>query len=294
MPLNPDELMDSWQPRDVKLAPDGMSSESKQLIKPKPAKPTPLPVEGTYYLEPSYNEHYNNWKSDPSPSSSGSLLKAVDPVINEALRTYGGSAQKSPTLRSKARLMALKAIEGYDPTKAKLRTHLLSQMQGLRRLAAKEDQILNIPEQVLLDLGNLKESENRLRDKLSRDPSDMELSDFLGISRKRISYLRTMKPSFAEGKLLSTDEEGSSSLNQPGVKSVDNDKALTAWQEFVYHDLDPIDQQIMEHTLGMNKKPVLSNQEVAKMLRLSPGAISQRKAKIQNKLDMSEDTGLFG
>jgi DNA-binding NarL/FixJ family response regulator len=48
----------------------------------------------------------------------------------------------------------------------------------------------------------------------------------------------------------------------------------------------------MEHTLGMNNKKVLSNQEIARKLGLSPGAISQRKARIQQLLDRREDLGI--
>lgn len=290
--MSPDSLINSWAP-DVKLAPTTQSSElldSGPIRNKKPITFTEpsMPL----FIEKHYHPTYSAWKADPSPANSSVLLNMVDPIINEAVRTYGGSSQKSPILRSKAKLMALKAIEGYDPTKAKLRTHLLSQMQGLRRLAAKEDQILNIPEQVLLDLGNLRESENRLRDKIGRDPSDIELADHLGLSKKRIAYLRTMKPSFAEGKLVKVDDEGTS-ISQPAVES-SNTEGRAAWHDFVYHDLDPIDQQIMEYTLGMHNKPVLSNQELAKTLRLSPGAVSQRKSRIQTKMDQIEDTGLFG
>lgn len=246
----------------------------------------------TSYLEPNFEPHFNSWKANPSPESTGNLLRVVDPVINEAIRTYGGGAAKSPTLKGKARRLTISALQTYDPTRAKLRTHLLSQLQGLRRMSAKEEQILNIPEQVLLDLGGLRESENRLRDRLGRDPSDLELADHTGLSRKRIGYLRTMRPSYSEGRLVRVDDEGTS-MNMPAVEQMTPTGALDAWNDFVYHDLDPIDQQIMEHTLGMHGKPQLSNQDIARKLQLSPGAISQRKARIQVKLDQHKATGLF-
>jgi DNA-directed RNA polymerase specialized sigma subunit len=252
----------------------------------------PPGIAPTSYLEPNFAPHYNAWKQNPTPETTGNLLRAVDPVINEAIRTYGGSAAKSPTLKGKARKLTISTLGSYDPTRAKLRTHLLSQLQGLRRISAQEEQILNIPEQVLLDLGGLRESENRLRDRLGRDPSDMELADHTGLSRKRINYLRTMRPSFSEGRLVRVDDEGTS-MNMPAVEQTAPTGALQAWHDFVYHDLDPIDQQIMEYTLGMHGKPQLSNQDVARLLRLSPGAISQRKARIQSKLDQHQATGLF-
>jgi DNA-binding NarL/FixJ family response regulator len=50
---------------------------------------------------------------------------------------------------------------------------------------------------------------------------------------------------------------------------------------------------ILEHALGLHGKPVLQNQQIAKKLRLSPGAVSQRKAKIQAKLNLQDDLHVF-
>ena len=140
-------------------------------------------------LEPDFEPHYNAWKQTPNPQTSGALLKAVDPVLTSALRSYGG--QNSPTMKSKARIMALDAMGRYDPSRSKLRTHLMSQLQSLRRSSAKESQILSVPEQVGLDLGHLRESENFLKDQLGRDPSDVELADHTGLSLKKADIYST-------------------------------------------------------------------------------------------------------
>jgi hypothetical protein len=66
-----------------------------------------------------------------------------------------------------------------------------------------------------------------------------------------------------------------------------------SWHEFVYHDLDPIDQVILEHSLGLHGKQVLPNQDIARKLKLSPGAISQRKVRIQDQLNALPQTGMF-
>jgi DNA-directed RNA polymerase specialized sigma subunit len=50
----------------------------------------------------------------------------------------------------------------------------------------------------------------------------------------------------------------------------------------------------MEHTLGLNGKKVLANTEVAKRLSISPGAVSQRKSRIQSRLDEFYDINPFG
>lgn len=241
------------------------------------------------FLEPEFAPHYEAWKQSPDPVNSGKLLKAAEPVLNTALRTYVGTAP-SPTMRSRAKVMALRAAETYDPGRAKFRTHLLTQLQGLRRHAAKETAAISIPEQVALDIGHLREAENRLRDKLGRDPSDMELSDHVGLSKRRLAYLRQHRPSRSEGSMQRPTEDGEDIF----LPAVEEGGVPPALLEFVYNDADPADQVILEHSLGLHGKPVLQNQQIARKLRLSPGAISQRKAKLQKQIQLVEDVKLFG
>jgi DNA-directed RNA polymerase specialized sigma subunit len=240
------------------------------------------------YLEPEFKPHYEAWKADPTPENSGQILKAVEPVLSAALRTYAGPTP-SPTIRSRAKLMALHSIGTYDQSRAKLRTHLMTQLQGLRRHVAREGMIVSIPEQVALDIGHVREAENRLRDKLGRDPSDVELADFTSLSRKRLGYLRQHQHARSEGSMQRASDDGED-IYAPPVTPTGNH---SAWHEFVYQDLEPVDQVILEHTLGLHGKPVLQNQEIARKLRLSPGAVSQRKARIQQKLHLQDDLRIF-
>lgn len=239
------------------------------------------------YLEPEFEKPYSFWQKDPTPENTDNLLKAINPVLTAAIRTYGGKG--SPTLQSRAKVLALDAIKRYDPTKAKLRTHLMFQLQGLRRYSAKETQILSIPEQIALDLNNLREAENQLRDDLGRDPSDSEISDYTGLTKKRLEYIRKVRPSYSEGFFIRPGDEGEDQFS-PAVKQRNNVKQ---WHEFVYNDLSNIDRVIMEYTFGMHGKPVLANKDIAKKLNLSPGAVSQRKAKIQSLLDLRDEFGVL-
>lgn len=252
-----------------------------------------MPIRLTNYLEPDYEPHFKAWQKKPSPETSGNLLKAVDPIVHEAMRTYGGASSTSPTLYGKAKRLTLDAIQSYDPSRAKLRTHLLTQLQGLRRMSAKEEQIVHVPEQLGLDRRHMQNAEMELRDKLSRDPSDMELADHTGLSRKRIASIRGMTPALAEGLMTRESEQGAG-VWQPVIVNRRNKGMQQAWEEFVYGDLDPIDQLILEHSVGLHNKDVLSNQDIARKLKLSPGAISQRKARIQDQLNTFESTGMGG
>lgn len=254
----------------------------------KVEKPEPIPGMSGDYLEPEYANIYGVWKKQPSPKSTGQLLKAVQPVLDTALRSYGG-ASPSPTMQSKAKLLAVEAFHRYDPKRAKLRTHLMTHLQGLRRMGIKETQIIGLPERVGLDLGHLRRAEDELTDRLGRAPSTLELADHSGMSMKRIAHVRKAQPGLPEGSLESIGDPGEETQSLgPAVVSGEGEKI---WHEFVYHDLAPEDQLIMEHTLGLHGKPVLSKQLIAKRLRISPGAVTQRAARIQQKLDQKEELG---
>ncbi len=239
-------------------------------------------------LEAGAADAFHAWKNAPGPITSGTLLKAVNPSIDSAIKSYGGSSIGSPTLRGHARRMALQAFQTYDPNRGSLHTHLLSQLQGLRRMANHEQNIIGMPEQVALDRSHLMRSEQELVERLGRSPSDMELADHTGLSLKRLGYIRQAQTPVAEGS--ATDEFGN---NDRPVQQLGPQAADAAWQDFVYHDLSPVDQLIMEHTLGLRGRRRLPVQDIARKLGITAGAVSQRTAKIQGKLNERESLKLF-
>ncbi|NDE17442.1 hypothetical protein EBZ80_21170 [bacterium] len=181
--------------------------------------------------------------------------------------------------------MALKALDTYDPKRGNVRTHLLSQLQSLRRLTAQSQNIISIPEQVGLDYSRLNESEAELRDQLGRDPTDDELADHTGLSTRRIQKIRAFNQPVSEGMTTRevSDEEsygGDVASNIPG-----STRSADAWFNFVYEDLSPVDKLIADMTLGRNGRRKTSTQEIARRLNITPGAVSQRAAKIQAMLD---------
>ena len=222
------------------------------------------------------DQEFKDWQKQPNEQSLGKLLEAANPVLKSAVQSYGGNNQ---ALMGRAKLLAIDAFKTYNPDKgAKLRTHLMTQLQPLMRISREQNQTVHVPERVSADLFKLNQAHQELADSLKRTPSDSELADHTSMSLKRIRHIRGFgRPELAESSL--TNPEGEMML--PGVQQPDPHKM---WMEYVHHDLTPLDQQIMEWKTGYGGKPVLPNQEIAKKLNLSPGAISQRAAKIAEKL----------
>lgn len=236
------------------------------------------------YLEDDFREPFTAWKAAPGPESNAKMLDTLAPVIEKGIRTHVGDP--NPLLTSRARQLALQGLRSYDPKRSRLQTHLFNQFQGLKRISRQQTQPIQVPERVQLDAYHLKNYEQELMDTLGREPTDVELANHSGFSRRRIAHVRRMQTGLPEGYM----EQVAPGFN-PGL--LPDNKAQNTWVEMVYDDLPAIDQKILEHTLGLHGRPRLPNQAIAKLLNRSPGAISQRKARIQALLDQEENLSPF-
>lgn len=236
--------------------------------------------------EPDYMTTFHEWKANPSPATRSSVLKAVDPIISGAIRNYGSS----PTLKGQAKLLTLKALDTYDPGKGNLKNHLVSHLSGLQRVAAKNDQIIGIPERIAIDQSAIRHAETELENELGRAPNDMEIADHTGISLKRLGHIRNAKPGINSSRFV--DEKGD--IFSPASTRPDDDPNDDIWQTMVYYDLNNTDKLIMEHSLGLRGKQVLENRELARILGITPGAVSQRRSRIQAMLDERYTHSVFG
>jgi hypothetical protein len=235
--------------------------------------------------DPDFEQSYQSWAADRSPQANAVILKTLDPVIDQAVKTHLGTS--NPLMKARARKMTLGALGTYDPQRGRLKSHLYSQLQGLKRQHAQQRSILKVPERMMLDRRGLNLAGRELEDELGREPTDQELATRTGISTKRIARVRQFTPAMSEGYFAGLEGGGMT----PEARGIGDQS--TSWVQVVYDDLGPLDQKIMEWTLGLNGRGKLSNQEIARKLNRSPGAISQRKALIQKMLDDEQELSPF-
>lgn len=241
--------------------------------------------ENTKGLEPEYKTAFHTWRQDPSPGNAGALVKTVQPVLDTALRPLGNS----PALRGHARRIALGALQSYDPERASLRTHLMTHLQGLKRIAGRMDVPISIPERVMLQQRHVAETATQMEDELGREPSDHEIADRIGLSPKRLAYLRQFRRPVSESQASFENPEG-----EVVGPEVEHDTPQSVLENFIYSDLTPRDQMIMDYAMGRNGRPQLSGREIAMRVGVTPGAVSQRLAAIQERFNTVHDLQLFG
>jgi hypothetical protein len=241
-------------------------------------------------IEPEFAEPYRAWKTAPGQESNAGLLKALKPTIAGAIKTHVG--ESNPLIESRARKLVLDTMHGYAPNRGRLSAYVYGQLQGLKRINRQQTSVLKTPERVMQDSYFLSQAEKDLEHELGRSPTDSELSDKTGLSSKRMHSVRKFYAPVSEGQIV--DPESGTSGYEGAASNPWQKQQHSAWTRFVYDDLDPYHQQIMEHTLGLNGKRLLSNMELANKLKRSPGAISQGKARIQAFLDQGGELSPFG
>lgn len=265
----------SDKPQDVKVTPNFDKTTNKPTAQPEYGERK----QPTYRLEPRYADIYRTWSAAPNKTNTAKMLEAVDVDITKGVMAHVG--QVNPLLKSRARIMTAKALKNYKPEESALSTFIVNNLQSLKRENRKQTQIISVPERVFYDQNYVREAETSFEMENGRLPTDEELSDATGLSAKRLKHIRKFHQGVSEGS-LSVDDEDSEFSFSPAVAGM-NIK-MTPFINVVYDDADQIDKKIMEWTFGLNGQSKLPNNVIASKLRITPGAVSQRKAKIQATL----------
>lgn len=244
----------------------------------------------TSMLEPEYTESYNAWKLKQTPETRAALSQALLPTIKHMISATGGDPE-NPVMLAKSRMVAMQALKGYNPEKAKLNNYMYSHLMGLNRVIGKANNIVQVPEGAVLDKKKLDTAEKELLDSLGRYPSSTELADYTGLSIKRIAKLRETALPIAASQLI--DQETGEQFN-PSAKIIGDESQQLAWQEYVYDSLDDRKRAIMERLYGMHGFRQQTPKEVANALKISTAAISQQRKKIDEALNSDSQFGVFG
>lgn len=229
-------------------------------------------------LEPEFSEPFNAYRQDPTPHNATQMLNVLKPVITSGVKSHVG--KPNAISNSHARRLALQAVRSYDPQKGtRLSTHVHNHLQGLRRITRQNTSGVRVPERIAIDSAQLQSAEAELQDELGREPTMSELADHTRMSIKRITKVRQYQPGVAYSTIHRDNVEGAGW--DPAVQQPASD----AWLRLLHGEQDPINQKIMEWTLGLYGAPQLPNQEIARRLDITPGAVSQRKARLQQLID---------
>lgn len=220
---------------------------------------------------------YADWLRDKSPANMSKVLDALSPTINSEITRYAGP---SSLLRSKAKVLAIKAVKSFDPMSgARLNSWVVTGLKPLSRYGIQQRDI-HVPEVAARQAAAVNAATERLIDELGRDPTDEELADELGISSKRVHAVREKAmASMHSGAFDESVSDDASSI--PGVSKTD---PMDFAREAVYRDLSPDDKLIFDSATGSHGVKPMKAIDVAAKLGVSPATVSQRAKVIGEQL----------
>ena len=175
----------------------------------------------------------------------------------------------------------MKAIKSYNPAAgAQLRSWVTTQLQPLARYG-QQMRPVKAPEVAIRQAAQINRVTMEMSDTLGRDPTDDEIADEVGISAKRVRNLKSMvTPSVSEGTMSAAEDEDM----VQGLPAVSQPDRLKFTEEVVYEALGDRDKMIFDLKTGKHGRTMLSNQEIARRLGVTPALISQRSLAIATQI----------
>lgn len=220
---------------------------------------------------------YETWKGNPSSENHNNLMKSLDPIISSALMSFTGGDK---TLRTRARILADKALLTYDPERgASLKSHVYNNLQRLQRYSAQRQRALHVPENVRFDSQVIRRFKDEYRDKYGDDPTDDTVADRLGMSRRRV------RKAGGTGEL----SEGQSLGEIGDLQGTISKTPDQVWMDYVYHDLGDTNKKILGWTSGYRGSEILLKKEIARRLGITPAAVSSRVSTITRRLEEGQE-----
>lgn len=215
------------------------------------------------------------WKAGDTKAAS-QLLQYLKPTISSALKSFAPGQQDA--LRIQAAKLALSSLNSYDPQKnVEPSTFVFNNLQRLSRLRRQRQNIIHIPQDTVYKYNIIQQKATQLQDQLGRQPSIQQLADAVGMSQAKIQKIMSKSTSIINDSSAVSAITGQSTFATKNTTDAD-------YIDYTYRSMGPVQQKIMQWSLGLKGKPILSNAQIARRLHLSPGAVSQRRLKINNTL----------
>jgi len=212
------------------------------------------------------------WKSSGDRQDLGNLFKRVEPIIQKEVSRWSSGPVARPVLNLEAKKLSLNAFKTFDPSKARLNTHLTNNLKGLSRIVYTHTNPARMPEHQVLKMNSFLTVRNSLEEELGRDPTTVELSENLAWSPREVEvYQGQMRTGYSTSQPV-----------PPGFEKYDSDRAFI---DFVYNDLADQDKLVFEYTTGYGGKRVLSAQELIKKTGMTQGQISHSKRRIRRMIE---------
>ena len=220
------------------------------------------------------DQQFDTWYHSQTSPNMNKVLSSMVGDMDRAIQTAGG--KPSPLTRGFAKKAVVKAMKSYKPgAGTKFRTWAQTSLRQLVRPVRQSRFTVKIPEQRARQAAKVRSLIDEIQAETGFEPSDATIADRLALPMSRVASARGgSAPEVTSGEIFANAEPA-------------DESALI--NDMVYYSLAPRDQTIMEYAFGYNGVKPLKAVEIARRLKVSPAAISQRLAKIRQLMSDAED-----
>ena len=215
---------------------------------------------------------WQTWQKDKTKGNMGVLLDTFRPMIQKEVARHAGQLPQS-YLDFEAKKRVYRAFETYDPSKARLSTHVAHKLRGLGRVNYTYQNAIRMPEERQRKYSMFVQAKDTLKERLGRDPSGQELSEELLWAPDEVGRMERdvhREVSDVPGVELSLP-----------ANFLPRSKVVV---DYLYHDMAPEEKIIFEGITGYNGHPMGGARLLARKLNISESQVRRRRDKLAEKL----------
>ena len=214
------------------------------------------------------------------------MIKANLRLVVKIARDYANLGLPSLDLISEGNIGLMKAVERFDPAMGgKLSTYAAWWIkQAIKRALANQSKTIRLPVHLVDKLSKIRRASLQMSDELGREPSDDELAQEIGISRSKVSQLKTVsiRPASLDAPISHDDStELGETVGDEGAQTpfeLLRDKDLRDEVSDLFEVLDDRERKIIFQRFGLDGGKPKTLEEVGKKF----GVTRERIRQVQN------------
>ncbi|MFA5376001.1 MAG: hypothetical protein WC455_09680 [Dehalococcoidia bacterium] len=193
-----------------------------------------------------------------------SLAESLDPLIRSYISRFKGYPVPMSDIRGRAYILARSAMEKYDPEKAKISTHVMSNLAPLQRYVTSRQNPTYLPEGVSSLFGQVSKANEDFFTAKGRYPNITELSKATGIDEDTVERVNMgIQPTTLISSIA--DEAETEANVHEAIRSRNMDNLRYYRAELSGKELKAYDLFVLAMNRGEEMKPA----EVAAKLNVS-------------------------